>query len=185
MKLIAIALVLCVGAWYFLIGGRKIDEGMVRDYYQQEAHAVSARDAERLCGQLSRNVVIESRFTMPGRSKNAIRNRDEACEAQRERFKMFQLAGERLGGMLAVSYDYHLDSIVIAPDGLSATVQGTSELKMGETAIQYSTRFTQRLERDVGQVRMVHAQVSTVLRLGAAAGQNQDSPDNPGDFFRK
>ena len=185
MKLIAIALVLCVGAWYFLIGGRQLDEGMVRDYYQKEAHAVSERDAERLCARLSRDVVIESKFTMAGRSKEATRNRDEACEAQREGFKMFQLVGERLGGVLTVAYDYHLDSIVVAPDRRSATVQGTSELKMGDTAIQYRTVFTQRLEREFWQMRLVHAQESIVVRLGGAGALNQGSPDNPGDLFRK
>jgi hypothetical protein len=46
MKQIAIVLALCVGAWYFFVGGRKLDEPMVRDYYQNEARAIAARDAD-------------------------------------------------------------------------------------------------------------------------------------------
>jgi hypothetical protein len=50
MKQIAMALVLCVGAWYFFFGGCKLDEAMVRDCDQKEAHAICSRDAERLGG---------------------------------------------------------------------------------------------------------------------------------------
>jgi hypothetical protein len=48
MKRIAIVLALCAGAWYFFIGGRKLDESMVRDYYQKEAHAIYSRNADLL-----------------------------------------------------------------------------------------------------------------------------------------
>lgn len=60
MKQIAIVLALCVGAWYFFVGGRKLDEPMVRGYGQTEARAIAARDADRLCEQLSRKVAEDS-----------------------------------------------------------------------------------------------------------------------------
>ena len=64
MKQIAIAVALCVGAWYFFIGGRKLDDAMVRQYYEKEAHAIYSRDAEKLCEQLSKKAVIQSKTVM-------------------------------------------------------------------------------------------------------------------------
>ncbi|KAI1691515.1 hypothetical protein DdX_21827 [Ditylenchus destructor] len=97
MKQIAIVIALCVGAWYFFIGGRKLDEPMVRDYYQKEAHAIYSRDPEALCKQLSRNARIESRTTMMGKTLESSHNRDEACQATRDTFQTFSKVGERMG----------------------------------------------------------------------------------------
>ena len=179
MKQIAIVIALCVGAWYFFIGGRKLDEPMVRDYYQKEAHAIYSRDAEALCKQLSRKARIESRTTMMGKTVEHSHNRDEACQATRDAFETFSKVGERMGGILTIEYEYNIDGIEVAPDRKSATVKGTSVLKMGESLLQYKTSFTQRLERELGQMRLVHADEATVMRMGGAGAMSQS------DFFRK
>lgn len=179
MKQIAIVITLCVGAWYFFIGGRKLDEPMVRDYYQKEAHAIYSRDPEALCKQLSRNARIESRTTMMGKTLESSHNRDEACQATRDTFQTFSKVGERMGGILTIEYEYHIDDIEVAPGRKSAVVKGTSVLKMGESLLQYKTSFTQRLERELGQMRLVHADEVTVMRLGGAGAMSQS------DFFRK
>jgi len=84
-----------------------------------------------------------------------------------------------MGAVLSVEYDYHLDSVEIATDRKSATVKGTSVLKMGESAVQLKTSFNQRLESELGQTRLVHAEDATVLRLGGRGAMSQ------GEFFRK
>jgi len=179
MKQIAIVIALCVGAWYFFIGGRKLDESMVRDFYQKEAHAIYSRDAEMLCKQLSRKARIESKTTMMGKTVERSHNRDEACQANREAFETFSRVGDRMGGILTIEYEYNLDSIEMASDRKSAIVKGTNVLKMGETVLQYKTNFTQRLERELGQMRLVHADEVTVMRIGGAGAMSQS------DFFRK
>ena len=179
MKQIAIVIALCVGAWYFFIGGRKLDESMVRDFYQKEAHAIYSRDAEMLCKQISRKARIESKTTMMGKTVERSHNRDEACQENREAFETFSRVGERMGGILTIEYDYHIDTIEVATDRKSATVTGTNVLKMGESLLQYKTSFTQRLERELGQMRLVHADEVTVMRIGGAGAMSQS------DFFRK
>lgn len=179
MKQIAIVVALCVGAWYFFIGGRKLDEPMVRDYYQKEAMAIAAHDADRLCKQLSRKVVIESKTTVMGRTEEQTHDRESACAGARKTFENLRAVSDRMGAILSVEYDYHIDSVEIAADRRSATVKGTSVLKMGESAVQLKTSFNQRLERELGQMRLVHAEDSTVLRLGGRGVMSQ------GDFFRK
>ncbi|MFM9921801.1 hypothetical protein VLK31_02315 [Variovorax sp. H27-G14] len=179
MKQIAIVLALCVGAWYFFIGGRKLDEPMVRDFYQTQARAIAARDADKLCKQLSRKVVIESKTTVMGRAEETTHDRDSACLGVHKTFETFQIIGEHSDGILSMEYDYHLDAIEIAPDRKSARVQGTSVMKLGDSAVQLKTSFTQRVERELGQMRLVHAEDSTVVRLGGRGAMSQS------DFFRK
>ncbi|GER18187.1 hypothetical protein VCH24_32110 [Variovorax boronicumulans] len=179
MKQIAIVIALCVGAWYFFIGGRKLDEAMARDYYRKEAHAIYSRDAQALCKQLSRKAVIESKVTMMGRTVESSHNREEACEAVEKTFELFRAVGDRMGGILTIEYEYHIDAVEVATDRKSAVVTGTSVLKMGEAALQYKTSFSQRLERELGQMRLVHSSDATVVRMGGAGAMSQS------DFFRK
>ena len=124
MKQIAIVVALCVGAWYFFIGGRKLDESMVRTYYEKEAHAIYSRDADKLCKQLSKKVVIQSKTVMMGRTTETSSDREQACDSLRKTFKMFESVGERMGGILTIEYEYHIDSVQIASDRKSATVEG-------------------------------------------------------------
>lgn len=179
MKQIAIVVALCVSAWFFFVGGRKLDEKMVREYYEKEAHAIYSRDAERLCKQLSRKAVVESKVTMMGRTVEATYDREGACDAARKSFEMFRLVGERMGGILTIEYDYHIDNVEVATDRKSAVVQGTSVLKMGEAALQYRSAYTQRLERELGQMRLVHSSDATMVRMGGPGAMSQS------DFFRK
>lgn len=179
MKQIAIVIALCVGAWFFFVGGRKLDEAMVRDYYQKDAHAIYSRDADAICKKFSRKAVIESKVTAMGRTLETTQNRDEACDSVKENIELFRTVGERMGGILTIEYDYHIDSIEVATDRKSATVTGTSVLKMGESVLQYKSNFTQRLERELGQMRLVHSSGVTVVRLGGAGAMSQS------DFFRK
>ncbi len=179
MKQIAIVIALCVGAWFFFVGGRKLDEAMVRDYYQKDAHAIYSRDADAICKKLSRKAVIESKVTAMGRTVESSQTRDEACETMKTNLELFRTVGDRMGGILTIEYDYHIDSIEVATDRKSATVMGTSVLKMGESVLQYKSNFTQRLERELGQMRLVHSDGVTVVRLGGAGAMSQS------DFFRK
>jgi hypothetical protein len=179
MKQIAIAIVLCVGAWYFFIGGRKLDEPMVRDYYQQGARATAANDADKLCKQLSRKAVLELSTTAMGRTEKESLNRDEACAAIRKTMEVLRRIDDHVGAILTIEYDYHIDSIEIAPNRKSAVVKGTSVMKIGDSAMQLKTSFNQRLESELGQMRLVHAEDSMVVRLGGRGAMSQS------DFFRK
>ncbi len=179
MRNIAIVIALCVGAWYYFIGGRKLDEPLVRQYFEQEAHAILSRDPERLCKQLSSRAVVQDRTTVLGQSQDSTLNRAQACDAARESFKTFEVIGEAMGGILTIEYDYHLDSVELASDRKSAIVKGTSRLKMGEQAMQFASSFEQRIERELGQVRLVRSDQSTLVRLQGAGAMRQS------DFFKK
>jgi hypothetical protein len=83
-----------------------------------------------------------------------------------------------MGGILTIEYEYHIDTIEMATDRKSAIVKGTSVLKMGEALLQYKSSYTQRLEREFGQVRLVHSDEATVMRMGGRGAMSQS------DFFK-
>jgi len=178
MKKIAIVLLVCVGLCYYFIGGRKLDETMVRSYYDSTARAMLARDPDKLCKQLSRKVVIESKTVMMGQAAESSHDYKEACEAQKQYFAMLTEVGERSGGVLSFEFDYQIEAIEVASNHKSATVTGNQVLNMGPM-MQFKTSFTHRLERELGNVRLVRSDDVTLMRMGGPGAMRQS------DFFRK
>jgi len=179
IKKIAVAAVLCAGVWYYFVGGRTLDEKMVRAYYDQGAHAFYKRDAELLCKQISSKAVIEDETVMNGQTHRATLNHDDACEASKASLEMFQKLGDSMGGILTVEYEFHLDSIEMDAGRKNARVKGTSLLKMGETVVQFSGTFNQQLVREMGQVKLLRSEQRTVMRMAGGRTMSQS------DFFSK
>ncbi|RYF68794.1 MAG: hypothetical protein EOO29_34525 [Comamonadaceae bacterium] len=179
MKKIAVVAVLCAGAWYYFVGGRTLDEKMVRAYYDKGAHAFYKRDAELMCKQLSSKAVINDETVMNGQPHRATLNHDQACEASKASLEMFEKIGNSMGGMLTVEYEFHLDSVEIDPGRKTARVKGTSLLKMGETVVQFSGTFNQQLVREMGQVKLLRSEQRTVMRMAGGRTMSQS------DFFSK
>lgn len=179
MKKIALLAALCVGAWYYFVGGRTLDEKMVRAYYDQGAHAFYKRDAELLCKQVSTKAILQDETVMNGQTQRATLNRDQYCEATKANLQMFEQMGDRMGGILTVEFEFHIDSIEIEPGRKSAKVKGTSLLKMGETVMQFSSTFNEQLVREMGQMKLLRSDQRTVVRMAGGRGMSQS------DFFSK
>lgn len=146
-----------VGGWYYVVDGRKLDEQMVRDFYQQQRHATYSRDPEALCSQYASKARVTQETRMAGRTTTITMNRKEACERLREQFQFFEMAGEKAGGILTIEYVHELHEIEIGPDRKSARVVFSSTLKMGETFFQVFTTANERLERSMRRVQLVEA----------------------------
>jgi hypothetical protein len=160
-KWILLAVAACLGAWYYLIDGRKLDEQMVRNFYQQQEHATYSRDPEALCAQYAKKLVATQETRMSGQTTSVTLDQKQACDKLRETFQFFEQAGEKAGGILTIEYAYELHQIDIAPDRKSATVQFSSVLKMGEAFMQFTTTSTERLERSMREVQLARADVKT------------------------
>ncbi|WP_298209791.1 hypothetical protein [Acidovorax sp.] len=179
VKSIALLAALCVGAWYYFIGGRTLDETMVRTYYDQGAHALYQRDAELGCKQLSTKAVIQDETVMNGQTVRTTLNHEQQCEALKASFQMFEQIGDRMGGTLTIEYEFHIDSVEIEPGRKSAKVKGTSLLKMGEAVMQFNTTFDQQLVREMGHIKLLRSDQRTVVRMAGGRGMAQS------DFFSK
>ncbi|HEY9066627.1 MAG TPA: hypothetical protein VIO33_16725 [Burkholderiaceae bacterium] len=161
MKAVAIALALGAAGWYYFVGGRQLDEQMVRDFYRAEAHATLSRDPDALCKLLSKSVVVRQQTLMSGQTKSETLNREQACEAFRKSHEFFEQVGEKAGGMLTIEYDYELGKLDVASDRKSALVEFSSTLKMGESFMQFRTTSTERLVRRLGRVELAEADAMT------------------------
>ena len=80
MKLILIVLALAAAGWYWFIGGRKLDEQMVRDYYMAQKHAVLSRDVQAQCELYSRKLQLHLKSRMGGQAQDVTLDKKAACE---------------------------------------------------------------------------------------------------------
>jgi len=161
LKTLVLALALVAAGWYYFVGGRQLDEQMVRDFYRAEAHATLSRDPDALCKLLSKSAVVRQRTLMSGQTKSETLNREQACEALRKSHEFFEKVGDRAGGTLSIEFDYELGTIDVASDRRSALVEFSSTLKMGESFMQFRTTSTERLVRRLGRVELAEADAMT------------------------
>jgi len=174
MKLILIVLALAAAGWYWLIGGRKLDEQMVRDYYMAQKHAVLSRDVQAQCELYSRKLQLHLKSRMGGQAQDVTLDKKAACEQLETQHKFFEDVGEKAGGMLTIEYEYEIRNIALAADKKSAQVDVVSTLKMGEAFMQISATSSERLERELGKVLTVAADAQTSVRWTPGALADPD-----------
>ena len=161
IKVFIVLLALGTVGWYYFIGGRRLDETMVRAFYVSQVQATLARDPEAQCKLLGKSLALRQETLMAGQTKADAMNHDRACASIRKPHEFFEAAGEKAGGMLTIEYDYELGKIEIAADRKSARVELTSTLKMGEAFMQFRNASTERVERRLGQLELVESDVKT------------------------
>ncbi|MDH4450484.1 MAG: hypothetical protein QE265_07835 [Rhodoferax sp.] len=156
-------------AWYYFVGGAKLDEALIRRFYESGSHATLSRDPEALCKLYSDKLELTQETLMMGQTRSQRMNKQETCESQRQSFKYFEEIGNKVDGILTIEYDYQIEDIVIAPDRKSARVHLSSTLKMGENLMQFRSLGTDVLRREWGVVKVVKQDVVTRVRFDPAA----------------
>ncbi len=164
MKAIIFILILAAAGWYYFIGGRKMDEQMVRDYYGAQAHAVLSRDTQAQCELFSPKLKAHLQSRMAGQMQDVTIGKDQLCKQLEDQHKFFEDVGEKAGGMLTIEYQYEIKNINLAGDRKSAEVDVVSTLKMGEAFMEITATSNERLERHLGKVQTVAAEASTRVR---------------------
>jgi hypothetical protein len=155
VKYLLFALLAGGAAWFYLIDGSKLDEGMVREFYAQQARHTYERDPEALCKQLSRKYRMNIQSRIAGKVNDASYGKSIACEQLQKSFKFFEDMGERAGGILTIEYSYEIHQLDVASNNRSATVEIATTLKMGEQFLQIFSESTDRIERSLRQVVLV------------------------------
>lgn len=155
MKYLLFALLAGGAVWFYFIDGSKLDEGMVREFYAQQAQHTYERDPEALCKQMSGKYRMNIQSRIAGKVNDASYGKSIACEQIKKSFKFFEDVGERAGGILTIEYSYDIRQLDIASNNRSATVEITTTLKMGEEFLQIFSESTDRIERSMRQVVLV------------------------------
>ncbi|MES2949863.1 MAG: hypothetical protein V4858_15075 [Pseudomonadota bacterium] len=171
-KLVAMVGLACAAAWYYFVGGAKLDEDMVRQFYVEEAHATLARKPEALCALMSSKLVVTQETRVLGQTNTETLNKKQACEAQHQAFQQFKEMGDKADAMLTIEYDYTIDSIDISPNRKQAVVQVSNTLKMGGQLMQFRTASTDQLRREWGMVKIAKADSKTQVQMHLAGMQD-------------
>jgi hypothetical protein len=175
VKYLLLALLAGGAVWFYLIDGSKLDEGTVREFYEQQARHTYERDPEALCKQMSGKYRMHIQSHIAGKVNDASYGKSIACEEIKKSFKFFEDMGERAGGILTIEYSYDIRQLDIASNSRSATVEIATTLKMGEEFLQIFSESTDRIERSMHQVVLVaqDAQVHMRWTPGAYAHPEQ------------
>jgi hypothetical protein len=151
-----IFLILCAGAiWWYFIGGRTVTEESVREFYQKQEVAMLERLPEELCGFLDSNFQSTNVTTVGGESRTDSVNKDQACESTRKLYQSFEAMGEKMGGMVQLDHSYTINSIEIAPDKKSATVDVSDSLDVAGSMMNIRSRSTDTIIRKNGKLLML------------------------------
>jgi hypothetical protein len=164
VRYVLLALVAGAAGWFYLIDGSKLDEGMVREFYEQQAHHTYARDPEALCEQLGRSYRMSIQTRIGGQTTDANYGKSVACDQLRRSFKFFEDMGDRAGGTLTIEYSYDIRQLDMARNNKSATVEISTTLKMGEEFMQIFSESTDRIERSMRKVQLVSQDAKVHMR---------------------
>lgn len=165
--------------WFYVIDGSKLDEAMVRDFYQQQQVGFLSRNPEALCKQFASNVVINSETVIMGQTQAQTLNQKAACEATHDSFKSFTDIGGKIGGMLMMDYQYKIDRIEIASNKKRATVVTSNTLIMGGSLMEFRTTSNEELVRNFREVQLIKSDSKTDVDMNLAAMAD------PAKFFGK
>ena len=80
VKYLLLAVLAGAAGWFYLIDGSRLDEGMVREFYAQQAHHTYARDPEALCEQLGRRYRMSIQTRLGGQVSESNYGRSAACD---------------------------------------------------------------------------------------------------------
>jgi hypothetical protein len=164
VKYLVLALLAGAAAWFYLIDGTRLDEGMVREFYAQQARHTYERDPEALCKQIGGKYQMHIQSRIAGKVTDARYGKSAACEQLRQSFKFFEDIGERADGILTIEYSYDIRKLDLSPNNRSATVEIATTLKMGEELMQIFSESTDRIERSMRQVVLVAQDSSVRMR---------------------
>ncbi len=165
--------------WFYVIDGSKLDEAMVRDFYEKQQIGFLSRNPEALCKQFASNVVINSETVILGQKQVQTLNQKTACEATHDSFKSFTDIGGKTGGILMMDYQYKIDSIEIAANKKRATVVTSNILTMGGSLMEFRTTSNEELVRNYREVQLVKSDSKTGMDMNLAGMAD------PAKFFGK
>jgi len=164
MKYLLAAILAGAAAWFYLIDGSKLDETLVREFYETQSQHTYARDPHALCDEMSRHVSVRITGHLGGKVTSASYDKAAACRAIDNQMKFFEAMGDRAGGTLTIEYHYEISRLEVAPDHKSATVDVSTVLKMGEEFMQIYSDSTERLERSLRRVKVADVDAQVRMR---------------------
>lgn len=163
-KTIAVFFVLAVGAGYwYVVSGRELNEEQVRAYYQSYDRAIGQRSPEAMCELLDKDFHSRDMVSTAGKRNAESLNKREACKSYRDLFASWAVIGEKMGGLLQLDSDFTINSINIAADKRSATVDVSFKLDVGGSLMNITSHSTDTLVSRHGQVMLLRSEGNSTI----------------------
>lgn len=167
MKKIILVVLIAFAAWWYFIGGRKMTEVHVTEFYRSLEVATLERKPDALCALLADDFKSTDTAVIQGVKVADENDKTQTCEAYRELYATWAKLGEKMGGMLQLDSDYKLHSISISADRKSATVDVSSSLDVAGSITNIRSRSTDTLVRRNGKVMMIRSEGTSSVSAGS------------------
>ena len=168
MARILVVLVLIAGAaWYYFVGGRKIEESHVREAYSKYFEAFDAEDSKSICDLFDRSFTATTRTMGPAGPVEAQGTRAEACAGMGKFQEMKSTIQQRTGMEMHFNVEYTVTSIEIAKDGKTATAHVDSEIRVGNergALLTIKESQTDKLIRRLGDTKFISSDGVVTMR---------------------
>ena len=155
MRKVLLIAVLLGGAWYYFVGARRLDDQLVREYYQQQVRATLERNPEALCNQLHADFSGTESVAVAGQRQSRSTNKEQACEAAHKTYEIIDRIGEKMGGTAQLDYNQEIEAITLSDDKKTATVESSYSLDIAGSVMQVRGSSVDTLIRSNGKVLML------------------------------
>lgn len=159
MRVWLLLLVLIGVALFYNLGGNRLDEQMVRDFYQRSEQALLAQDAEALCAMLAEDFQQTITLRVESQEKRETVDKPKYCRdlaASMEQVRRLQAA---MGGRSPIEYRQTVVSVTLAPDKRSAEVEMRSTLAM--PGVRMTSRNRDTVVRQRWKMLATHSEGTT------------------------
>lgn len=148
------------GIWYAAIGGKKIDESHVRQWYADYLAAFDRQDGKAACALFDAKVSGRFRSGSPSIPVKEIVDKASVCAAVDEFHEAKRKLEAAAGTELYTNFELTVNAITISPDRKTATAEVLVEMRVGtaqRALLDMRSTQTDVMTRHLGKTRVVQS----------------------------
>lgn len=167
MKKLVIVAIIAVSGWWYFVGGRKLSEDDVHNFYRDYEVATLQRRPDVLCGFLAEDYQSAGTITASNQSRTDSHNKQETCESLSKLYDTWEKLGEKMGGILQLDSSYTVHSISLSSNKQSAVVDVSTSLDVGGSIMNIRSHSTDTLIRRNGKVLLLRTEGKGTIDSGS------------------
>lgn len=161
MRLLVLMAVLGVVAGVYSLGGNKLDEAMVREFYERSGQAFAEQDDETLCAMLDEDFEQVTLYRADQSQARDVVGKQDYCREMAQSLDNIRRLREVAGRHAPVDYRHTLTRITIAPDKHTAVVETRATMQL--PGVNMTARSRDTLIRDRWRIRVKRSEGTTFI----------------------
>ncbi len=166
MKKLLLVALLGAAVWWYFVGGRKLDEAQVNEFYRRVEVASLDRKPDDLCALLADDFSSTGTVAVGGQQRTQTQGKAATCESYRGLYAAWEKLGEKMGGPLQLDSDYDIHSIKLSADHKTATVDISTSMDVAGSIMNIRSRSTDTLVRRNGKVLLLRSEGRGSIEAG-------------------